>query len=133
MGDAFWPFPQRKGRKGSACGHHTQQAEALAGLGSQQLPRSPEKCGEGKGPGGRSPDPYLGSCCPVLPLPYSGITLSRLIPALQTGHTCRLGLVSSHCKSGGGGTQRRQGLLGQQDTGKMSGLSRARQQVLCKC
>lgn len=40
---------------------------------------------------------HLGSCWPVLPRPYRGITLSRLMPALQTGHTCLLGLVSSHC------------------------------------
>lgn len=26
------------------------------------------------------------------------MTLSRLMPALQTGHTCLLGLVSNHCK-----------------------------------
>lgn len=40
---------------------------------------------------------YLGSCWPVLPLPYRGMTLSRLMPALQTGHTCLFGLVSNHC------------------------------------
>lgn len=45
-----------------------------------------------------APWTHLGSCCPVLPLPYSGMTLSRLMPALQTGHTCLLGLVSNHCK-----------------------------------
>lgn len=39
----------------------------------------------------------LGSCWPVLPRPYKGITLSRLMPALQTGHTCLVGLVSNHC------------------------------------
>lgn len=37
-----------------------------------------------------------GSCCLVLPLPYRGITFSLLIAALHTGHTWRLGLVSSH-------------------------------------
>lgn len=43
----------------------------------------------------------LGSCCCVLPLPYKGTTLSLLIAALQTGHTCLFGLVSSHwCKQG---------------------------------
>lgn len=44
---------------------------------------------------------FLGSSCLVLPLPYSGITLSLLMAALHTGHTCRLGRVSSHwCKHG---------------------------------
>lgn len=42
---------------------------------------------------------YLGSSWLVLPLPYSGMTLSLLIPALQTGHTDLLGRVSSHWKT----------------------------------
>lgn len=45
---------------------------------------------------------HRGSCWPVLPLPYSGMTLSRLMPALHTGHTCLLGLVSNHCINMGG-------------------------------
>lgn len=57
--------------------------------------------GSGLCPWGRGGVFSLGSCCPVLPLPYRGITLSRLIPALHTGHTCLFGLVSSHwCKQG---------------------------------
>lgn len=57
--------------------------------------------GSGLCPWGRGGVFSLGSCCPVLPLPYRGITLSRLIPALQTGHTCLFGLVSNHwCKQG---------------------------------
>lgn len=57
--------------------------------------------GSGLCPWGRGGVFSLGSCCPVLPLPYKGITLSRLIPALHTGHTCLFGLVSSHwCKQG---------------------------------
>lgn len=40
----------------------------------------------------------LGSCWPVLPRPYRGMTLSRLMPALHTGHTCLFGLVSNHCE-----------------------------------
>ena len=42
---------------------------------------------------------YLGSCWLVLPLPYSGMTLSLLVPALQTGHPGLLGHVSSHWKT----------------------------------
>ena len=38
----------------------------------------------------------LGSLPSELPLPYRGITLSLLIPALHTGQICLLGLVSSH-------------------------------------
>lgn len=57
--------------------------------------------GSGLCPWGRGGVRSLGSCWPVLPLPYKGITLSRLMPALQTGHTCLFGLVSSHwCKQG---------------------------------
>lgn len=39
---------------------------------------------------------YLGSSWLALPLPYNGITLSLLIPALHTGQTDLLGRVSSH-------------------------------------
>ena len=39
---------------------------------------------------------YLGSFPSGFPLPYRGITLSLLIPALQTGQICLLGLVSIH-------------------------------------
>lgn len=43
----------------------------------------------------------LGSSWFELPRPYNGITLSRLIPDLQTGHTFLFGRVSSHwCKQG---------------------------------
>ena len=42
---------------------------------------------------------YLGSSWLVLPLPYSGMTLSLLVPALQTGHPGLLGHVSSHWKT----------------------------------
>lgn len=44
---------------------------------------------------------HRGSSSLVLPRPYSGITFSLLMAALQTGHSCRDGLVSSHwCKQG---------------------------------
>lgn len=44
---------------------------------------------------------YLGSCWFPEPLPYNGITFSREIAALQTGHVWLFGLVSSHwCKHG---------------------------------
>lgn len=39
---------------------------------------------------------YLGSSWLALPLPYSGMTFSLLMPALQTGHCCLLGRISSH-------------------------------------
>lgn len=39
---------------------------------------------------------YLGSLVSVHPRPYIGTTLSLEIAALQTGHVCLLGLVSSH-------------------------------------
>lgn len=39
---------------------------------------------------------HLGSSWLELPLPYSGITFSLLMPALHTGHCCRLGRVSNH-------------------------------------
>ena len=39
---------------------------------------------------------YLGSFLSVFPLPYRGMTLSLLIPALQTGQICLFGRVSSH-------------------------------------
>ena len=39
---------------------------------------------------------YLGSCWSEDPLPYTGMTLSRLMPALHTGQVCLFGLVSSH-------------------------------------
>lgn len=43
----------------------------------------------------------LGSCWFPEPLPYNGITFSREIAALQTGHVWLFGLVSSHwCKHG---------------------------------
>lgn len=51
-------------------------------------------------------DNYLGSCWPVLPRPYNGITLSLLIPALHTGHTCLFGLVSNHCNRNRQGLER---------------------------
>ena len=41
-------------------------------------------------------DSYLGSSWFVLPLPYNGITLSLLMPALHTGHTDLFGRVSNH-------------------------------------
>jgi len=46
-------------------------------------------------PWGRGGSFSLGSCLEP-PLPYNGMTLSRLIAALQTGHDCLFGLVSSH-------------------------------------
>lgn len=61
----------------------------------------PRFSGSGLCPCGRGGVLSRGSCCPVLPLPYSGITLSRLIPALHTGHTCLVGRVSNHwCRQG---------------------------------
>lgn len=63
--------------------------------------KPPRFSGSGLCPCGRGGVLSLGSCCPVLPLPYKGITLSLLIPALQTGHTCLFGRVSNHwCKQG---------------------------------
>lgn len=63
--------------------------------------KPPRFSGSGLCPCGRGGVFSLGSCWPVLPRPYMGITLSRLIPALHTGHTCLLGRVSSHwCKQG---------------------------------
>ena len=52
--------------------------------------------GSDRCPGGLGGSLSRGSSFSSLPLPYSGITLSRLIPALHTGHACRLGLVSNH-------------------------------------
>lgn len=63
--------------------------------------KPPRFSGSGLCPCGRGGVLSLGSCWPVLPRPYKGITLSRLMPALHTGHTCLLGLVSNHwCKQG---------------------------------
>lgn len=39
---------------------------------------------------------HLGSSWLELPRPYSGMTLSLLMPALHTGHCCLLGCVSNH-------------------------------------
>lgn len=61
----------------------------------------PRFSGSGLCPWGLGGVLSLGSCCPVLPRPYNGITFSRLIPALHTGQTWRFGLVSNHwCKQG---------------------------------
>lgn len=38
----------------------------------------------------------LGSCWLLSPLPYIGMTFSRLMPALHTGHSWRSGRVSNH-------------------------------------
>ena len=47
-------------------------------------------------PGGRGGNCDRGSFFPSDPRPYNGITLSREIAALQTGHVCRVGFVNSH-------------------------------------
>lgn len=61
----------------------------------------PRFSGSGLCPCGLGGVRSLGSCWPVLPRPYNGMTLSRLMPALHTGQTCLFGLVSNHwCKHG---------------------------------
>lgn len=63
--------------------------------------KPPRFSGSGLCPCGRGGVFSRGSCWPVLPLPYSGMTLSLLMPALHTGHTWLVGLVSNHwCKHG---------------------------------
>lgn len=70
-------------------------------LSPNPKPWKPPGSGSARCPCGLGGTFVRGSCWFVLPRPYSGITFSLLIAALHTGHSCRLGRVSSHwCKHG---------------------------------
>lgn len=90
---------------GQCCGKHATGKDPsskiyLEAIVSKSTPLNPPLfSSSGLWPWGQGGVCSLGACCPVLPLLWNRMTLLWLMPALPTGHTCLLGLVSSHwCK-----------------------------------